>query len=154
QDKNPDSKSGENSGKTGEPNAPSKSDEEKQQPPPKGKPDPNRKEKGEPDATVPGQQQQPAKIAKPGDAPGNPTAGERQADSPPGDPNAAPQEGSAADPRFQKKAGELQLEDFKKKVTKEVLQKANMSEAEYQKFLKAYEEMLRKQKDASPKPNE
>lgn len=149
-----DDKAGGNRDKSGDSQTPSPSEKEQQRPDPKGRPDPNRKEKGEPDATVPGPQQQPPKVAKPGDAPGNPTTGERQADSPPGDPNPAPQEGSAADPRFQKKAGELQLEDFKKKVTKEVLQKANMTEAEYQKFLKAYEEMLRKQKDAPPKTNE
>jgi hypothetical protein len=37
------------------------------------------------------------------------------------------------------------LEEFKKKVTKDVLKQANMTEEDYQRFLKAYEEMLKKQ---------
>jgi hypothetical protein len=62
-------------------------------------------------------------------------------------PEAAP-----ADPRFQKRAGELQLEDFKKRVNKDVLEKANMTPEEYQKFEQAYREMLkRRQADAAAK---
>ncbi len=61
---------------------------------------------------------------------------------------------SEANPLYQQKAGELQLENFRKKVTKDVLKKANMTEEEYRKFLQAYEEMLkRKQADPTAKDN-
>jgi hypothetical protein len=38
----------------------------------------------------------------------------------------------------------MQLDDFKKKVDKNVLKDARMTEEEYRQFLKAYEEMLRR----------
>ena len=57
--------------------------------------------------------------------------------------------GQAANRKYQKRAGELQLDDLKKKVNKDVLKKANMTEEEYQQFLKAYQEMQkRKESDA------
>jgi hypothetical protein len=40
---------------------------------------------------------------------------------------------------------ELQLDDFRKKVNKDILKKANMSEEDFQKFLKAYKAYLQKQ---------
>lgn len=43
--------------------------------------------------------------------------------------------------------GALQLDDFKKRVDKKVLQDAHMTEEEYQQFLKAYEEALRRRKE-------
>jgi len=49
---------------------------------------------------------------------------------------------------FNRKAGDLQLEEFKKKVDRKLLEKVNMTEAEYQEFLKAYEKMLKQQKEA------
>jgi len=48
-----------------------------------------------------------------------------------------------------KKAGDLQLEDLKKKVNKDVLKEANMTEEEYQNFLKSYQEMLKRKSPAS-----
>jgi hypothetical protein len=58
--------------------------------------------------------------------------------------NVPAPESVAPDPRHQKRAGVLQLEDIKKKVTPDVLKKANMTEDEYRQFLKAYEEMLKR----------
>ena len=43
----------------------------------------------------------------------------------------------------------MQLEEFKKRVNKDVLKKANMTEEEYRQFLKAYEEMLRRKGPAA-----
>ena len=53
--------------------------------------------------------------------------------------------GAEANPEFQKKAGNLQLEDYKKKITKEMLDKAKISDQEYKDFLKAYEEKLKRE---------
>jgi hypothetical protein len=55
------------------------------------------------------------------------------------------EEGSVPDQRYLKKAGELQLENIKKKVNKDVLKRLNMTDEEYQQFLKAYEAMLKRQ---------
>jgi collagen type III alpha len=55
-----------------------------------------------------------------------------------------PEHGQAANAKYQKRAGALQLEDLKKKVNKDVLKKANMTPEEYQQFLKAYQEMLKR----------
>src|SRR5262249_34562418 len=85
-------------------------------------------------------QNQDDKTPRPQDGSGN-TSGNLGGDTP--DLNdQGPVKGSAANPNYGKKAGELQLEDFKKRVTKDVLQKANMTEEEYREFLKAYQEML------------
>jgi hypothetical protein len=87
---------------------------------------------------------------KPGDsAGGNPgvgTTGDRTSEAT--DTRTA-LEGTAANKAYQKKAGVLQLDTIKKKVTPDVLKKANMTELEYKDFLKAYEEML-KRKQAEP----
>lgn len=56
-----------------------------------------------------------------------------------------PEAGSPDNPEHLKKAGALQLEDFKKRVTKDVLKEAKMSDEDFQKFLKDYEAMLRRQ---------
>ncbi len=50
---------------------------------------------------------------------------------------AAP-EGDTVDEKSRRRAGDLQLEDLKK-VTPEILKKANMTEEEYRKFLEAYQ---------------
>lgn len=77
-------------------------------------------------------------------------AGERQGDlSGDGDPDNLP----PTLPKNYKKAGSMQLEDLKKQITPEVLKKANMTEAEYQEFLKAYQEML-KRKTPQPKDDD
>ena len=52
--------------------------------------------------------------------------------------------GQAANREYQKRASALQLDDIKKKVNKDVLKKANMTEEEYQQFLKAYQEMQKR----------
>jgi hypothetical protein len=78
-----------------------------------------------------------------GETPGKGTSGSRD-EAITGNPTVEPERGEAPDPRFQKKAGALQLEDLKKKVTPDVLKKANMTEKEYQDFLRAYSEMLKR----------
>lgn len=63
---------------------------------------------------------------------------------PPTPPNAA----------YQKQAGEMQLEDIKKKINKDVLKQLNMTEEEFQKFVKAYQQMLeRRQPPGTDKEN-
>src|SRR5262249_40172205 len=47
------------------------------------------------------------------------------------------------------KASDLQLEDLRKKINKDVLKEANMTEQEYQEFLKAYERMLKNKSAAT-----
>jgi hypothetical protein len=59
--------------------------------------------------------------------------------------------GAAANEEYQRKASELQLENLKKRVNKDVLKQANMTEEEYQQFLKAYQEMLKRN---TPEPKE
>jgi hypothetical protein len=68
--------------------------------------------------------------------------GERQS----GETRAEP--GEDAQAKYQKKAGDLQLDDIRKRVNADVLKRANMTEAEFQEFLKAKEAMLKK----SPPP--
>jgi hypothetical protein len=51
------------------------------------------------------------------------------------------------------RAGELQLESIKKHISKDVLKRANMTEAEYQKFLKAYEDLLKRQASTPAMPD-
>jgi hypothetical protein len=54
--------------------------------------------------------------------------------------------GEAANREFQKRSGDLQLEEFRKQAkNKEFLKKMNMSEEEYQQFIKGYEDMLKRQ---------
>jgi hypothetical protein len=57
---------------------------------------------------------------------------------------------TSADAGHQKRAGELQLEDIKKKINKDVLKQLNMTEEEFQKFAKAYEEMLKRKQSSGP----
>jgi len=84
--------------------------------------------------------------------PGSPAnAGRDNPEPPTTDPNAEP--GSKPDERFAKKAGDLQLEDIKKKINKDVLKRLNMTDAEFQSFAKAYEEM-RKRTAPSPQTKE
>ena len=52
------------------------------------------------------------------------------------------------------KAGDLVLDDLKKKVTDDILKKANMTREEYEKFLKAYEAMLKSKQPAGGKPDD
>jgi collagen type III alpha len=68
----------------------------------------------------------------------------RRQDSTAVNSNEPPEPGQAANTKYQKRAGALQLEDLKKKVNKDVLKKANMTPEEYQQFLKAYQEMLKR----------
>jgi hypothetical protein len=63
---------------------------------------------------------------------------------PPERTNPETQEPLVADPRFQKRAGNLQLEDIKKRVNDKVLKRANMTEQEYQDFLKAMEALRKR----------
>ncbi len=109
--------------------------------PPEGKPQPGQPPQG-----------QSQKPGQPGANPGRAGDGDRQTAGQ-GNRIEAP-EGAPADPRFQKKAGELQLEDFKKRVTKDVLQKAKMTEAEFEQFKKAYEEMLKRRAHDAAQKNE
>lgn len=74
----------------------------------------------------------------PGSAPGS---GSKVGDRPdnPDDPDLDPTEGNLADLKNRERAGELQLERFKEKVTPEMLQKLKMSKEEYARFLKDME---------------
>jgi hypothetical protein len=96
----------------------------------------------------------PAKAEGPGDRPGGNDPGQglpgpRGAANPPtppdpGKPRGKPSAAEAA------RAAMLQLEEFKKKVDRNVLKDAKMSEEDYQKFLRAYEDMVwRRQEQAS-----
>jgi hypothetical protein len=58
---------------------------------------------------------------------------------------------ATADKEAARRAGSLQLDDIRKKVTKDVLKKANMTEEEYQRFLQAREALLKQQ---PPQPTE
>jgi hypothetical protein len=64
----------------------------------------------------------------------NPPSHEKDSSEPPMSPNAA----------YRKQAGELQLEDLKKKINKNVLKQLNMTEEDFQRFVKAYEDMLKR----------
>ena len=88
------------------------------------------------------------KGSNPGGGPGKGTQGERQGPAQNAEPDGP---GTAPDPRFQKKAGELQLEDIKKKIKEnpDILKKANMTEKEYLEWLKAYENMLKRNEPAA-----
>jgi hypothetical protein len=67
-------------------------------------------------------------------------------------PNPAPDRAeppSPANPDYKKQAGELQLEDIKKRINKDVLRKLNMSEEDFQKFVKAYEALRKRKQPAA-----
>jgi len=55
-----------------------------------------------------------------------------------------PEKANLADLRYNQKAGDLQLEEFKKRVTPDMLKKLNLTEAEWQKFLQEYQRRLQK----------
>jgi collagen type III alpha len=57
-------------------------------------------------------------------------------------PEPPAERGSPADAAARKRAADLQLEDLRKRVNKDVLKEAKMSEKEFDDFLKAYKEML------------
>ncbi|MFO0810503.1 MAG: hypothetical protein U0746_17900 [Gemmataceae bacterium] len=58
--------------------------------------------------------------------------------------------GEGPDARNARRAGELQLEEFRKKVDKSVLDRLKMTEQEYRDFLAAYEAMLKRKPAAGP----
>src|SRR5262249_20852429 len=67
-----------------------------------------------------------------------------RSNDPPNDPGAdAPPKVGPGDPALASKAGELQLDEFKKKVTKDLLKDLKWTEQDYQQFLKAYEQKLK-----------
>jgi hypothetical protein len=91
-----------------------------------------------------GEQNSDQTPGKPGSNSGGVPQGPREAGSSSGSgPEAA--KGAEASKEFQKKAGNLQLEDYKKKITKEMLEKAKISDQEYKDFLKAYEDKLKRE---------
>jgi hypothetical protein len=89
---------------------------------------------------------------KPGNNSGGTPQGNREAGS---SNSSGPEAAKAAEanPEFQKKAGNLQLEDYKKKITKEMLEKAKITEQEYKDFLKAYEDKLKREAAEKTKPD-
>jgi collagen type III alpha len=62
-----------------------------------------------------------------------------------------PTPGTAANGKKVRAVGELQLEDLRKKVNKDILKQANMSEEDFKKFLKAYQTYLEKHPVTSEK---
>jgi hypothetical protein len=87
-----------------------------------------------------------------GKAQGNqPGTGQRIGEASEGTP---PPSGPAAPPneQFLREAGEMQLEQFRKKVDRKVLEQLRMTEEEYQQFLKSYQDLVKRSKDA-PKPD-
>ena len=87
-----------------------------------------------------------------GSKPGSEPSREERTGGKPGDNQSSEtraEPGEDAQAKYQKKAGELQLEDIRKRVNADVLKRANMTEAEFQEFLKAKEDMLKK----SPPPS-
>jgi len=69
--------------------------------------------------------------------------GERSQLPPEAGPVAKPDSRNAA------RAGELQLEEFRKKVDRKMLEELKMTEAEYAEFLRNYEAMVQRQKSAA-----
>jgi hypothetical protein len=81
-----------------------------------------------------------------GNDPGNGAPGDRSTAGR-GSPNdPLPPPGNGGKPSTHRPSM-LQLEEFKKKVDKKVLEDAKLSEEDYRRFLKAYEEAARRQKD-------
>jgi hypothetical protein len=70
----------------------------------------------------------------------------------PGAGNVPPQRGdpTAPDEAHKKRAGDLQLEEFRKRVTKEMLQKYNISQEEWDNHLRAEAERRKKDSEAPP----
>ncbi|HLJ95140.1 MAG TPA: DUF4175 family protein [Gemmataceae bacterium] len=65
---------------------------------------------------------------------------EQDPPQPPASPNAA----------FEKRAGEMQLDDIKKRINKDVLNQLNMTQEDFDKFAKAYAEMLKRKQPSAP----
>jgi hypothetical protein len=88
-----------------------------------------------------------------GDDPGQGQPGRRTGTNRP--PSADPKgpKGKPSPPEASR-AATLQLEDFKKRVDKNILKDAKMSEEEYRKFLRAYEEALRRHKERAERPEQ
>jgi hypothetical protein len=103
------------------------------------------KKEGDPKGQgTPGQVKGPGKRPA-GNDPGNGQPGVRGGtDRPPTDKGGL--EGQPSRPEAHR-PGALQLDDFKKRVNKKVLQDARMTEEEYRKFLADYEEALRRRKE-------
>ncbi len=89
-------------------------------------------------------------LSKPGGSPGGSNLGNRE-NVPPGSAGGEAEAASAANKEFQKKAGALQLEDYRKKITPEMLQKAKISPEEYQAFLDAYQDKVNREAAAKSK---
>lgn len=100
---------------------------------------------GDGDKGVPGQVKGPGKRPGVGD-PGKGRPGSEVGRSPDG--GSLDKGGKPARPD-QHRASAMQLDDFKKRVNKDVLKDAKMSDEDYRRFLKAYEDMLKRQKDRS-----
>jgi hypothetical protein len=71
-----------------------------------------------------------------------------------GDADFGPDSGKAPPPneKFLREAGDLQLEQFKNKVDRKVLEQLKMTDDEYQAFLRSYENLVKRSKDM-PKPS-
>jgi len=127
-----------------QPNAEHKLEEKGQ---PKDKNSPNEKgrpgEKGEnknsnKKSTEPVEQKQSGNQP---DAPRGQRTGDADVNSTPAGPGNEPNE------KYLREAGELQLETFKKKVDRKVLEQLKMTEEEYEKFLRAYQDLITRSKD-------
>jgi hypothetical protein len=107
-------------------------------PDPAGRPD----EKGQPgDGQKPGDQPmgQPEGKSGEGLAQGRRDGKAEPKSGPTGEATKAPNE------EYLRRAGDLQLDDFKRKVDRKTLERLKMTEAEYQQFLKSYEDLLKRQ---------
>ncbi len=103
---------------------------------------------GEPSASSGDRTSNQTRKGEPGEASGGPVGfGNREG---PGSATKEADPGAAADPRYQKKAATLQLEDYQKRVNKEVLKDLNWTDEDYQKFLKDYAEMLKREVPQPP----
>jgi hypothetical protein len=87
---------------------------------------------------------------KPGSNSGGASQGNREKVTPQGS-GAEAEAGTEANQEFQKKAGALQLEDYRKKITPEMLEKAKISPKDYQDFLNAYQDKLNREGTAPSK---
>lgn len=131
------------SGQTGDKNDPGAEGDNGKQPEPgrSGKPG----ERSGPNSPTAGKDAKGSRAA-PGNRPGD-SAGERM-DAPPAQgPHVEPPPVNPPDPTDARRAGQLQLERFKK--NKDVaLKKLNWTEEEYRQFLKAYGQMLKRENQA------
>jgi hypothetical protein len=88
---------------------------------------------------------------KPGSAPGGVSQGDRESPAK-ATSGGETEQGSEANKEFQKIAGALQLENYKKKITPEMLEKAKITPEEYKKFLEGYQEKLNREGGDKSKP--